>query len=117
MELPRLRKVVAKLKYLVCYYKSVALFLSETLVHSNKTNDFCYMLGFDNCFAVSSNGRSGDLALFRRNSFNCTVLKYSATHINVDINDPNQGPWQFTGFYGFPERGIRRDSWNFLRSI
>jgi len=66
--------VVPKLKYLVNYYKPGALFLSETLVHSNKTTDFRYMLGFDNCFYVSSNGRSGCLALFWQNSFVCTIL-------------------------------------------
>ena len=35
--------VVPKLKYLVHYYKPNALFLSETLVHSNKNNFFCYL--------------------------------------------------------------------------
>jgi len=83
--------VVLKLKYLVRYYKPDALFLSETLVHSNKTNDFRYMLSFDNCFSVSSNGRSGGLTLFWQNSFVCTVLDYSTNHINVEVNDPNKG--------------------------
>jgi len=75
------------------------------------------MLGFDNCFAVSSIGRSGGLALFWQNSFNCTVLNYSNNHINVEVNDSSRGHWQLTGFYGFPESGQRRDSWNFLRSL
>jgi hypothetical protein len=92
--------VVPKLKYLVRYYKPDALFLSETLVHSNKTEAFRYMLGFENCFAVNSNGRSGGLALFWRNSFNCKVLNFSSNHINVEVNDPSRGPWQLTGFYG-----------------
>jgi len=86
--------VIPKLKYLVHYYKPDVLFLSETLVHSNKTNDFRYMLGFDNCFAVSSNGRSGGLTLFWQNSFNCTVLitliiiyMWRSTILGVDIGN------------------------------
>ena len=60
--------VVPKLKNLVRYYKLDALFLNETSVHSNKTEEFRYLLGFDNCLAVGSNGRSGGLTLFWRNS-------------------------------------------------
>jgi hypothetical protein len=110
MELPRPGNlsVVPKLKYLVHYYKSDALFLSETLVHSNKTDEFRYLLGFDNCFSVGRYGRSGRLALFWQNSFLCTVLNYSANHINVEVNDLNKGNWQFTGYYGFPEGRRRR---------
>lgn len=109
--------VVPKLKYLIRYYKPDALFLSETLVHSNKTDAFRYLLGFDNCFSVSSNGRSGGLALFWRASFSCTVLNYSDNHINVEVNDLNKGKWQFTGYYGFPEGRRRRASWDFLRNL
>ncbi|KEH38704.1 endonuclease/exonuclease/phosphatase family protein [Medicago truncatula] len=98
-------------------HKPATLFFSETLVHSNKANEFRYMLGFDNCFVVSSIGRSGGLALFWQNSFNCIVLNYSNNHINVEVNDSSRGHWQLTGFYGFPESGRRRDSWNFLRSL
>lgn len=43
--------VVSKLKFLVRYYKSDVLFLSETLVHINKIEEFHYLLGFDYCFA------------------------------------------------------------------
>jgi len=32
--------IVPKLKYIVRYHKPAALFLSETLVHSNKANEF-----------------------------------------------------------------------------
>lgn len=35
------------LKHLVRMYNLVAIFLYETLVHSNKVKEFKYMLGFD----------------------------------------------------------------------
>jgi len=58
------RSVALKLKYIIRYYKSNALFLSEALVHSNKTGEFCCLLGFDSYLAISGLRRSGCLALF-----------------------------------------------------
>lgn len=45
------------------------------------------------------------------------MLNYSANHINVEVNDPSRRKWQFIGFYGFPEGGERRASWDCLRSL
>lgn len=85
--------VVPKLRYIVRYYKPDALFLSETLIHFNRTEEFRYLLGFVNCLCISSNGRSGGLAQFWRSSFNCTVLTYSTNHINVEVDDMCNGKW------------------------
>jgi hypothetical protein len=78
------RRIEPKLKYLVCYSKSDVLFLNEIVIHSNKTDEFRYLLDFDNCLVVSNNGQSGGLLLFWCHSFNCMVLNYSANHINVE---------------------------------
>jgi exonuclease III len=110
-------RVVPKLKYLVRFFKPDVLFLSETLVSSNKSEAFRYLLGFDSCLAVSCTGRSGGLALYWNSSFNCSVINYSNNHISVRIDDPAKGSWQFTGYYGFPERGRRRNAWDFLRNL
>jgi len=75
------------------------------------------LLGFDNCFSVSSNGQSGGLALFWQNSFSCTVLNYFGNHISVEVDDLSKGKWQFTGYYGFSEGRRRRASWNFMRNL
>ena len=107
---------IPNLKFLVRYYKPDALFLCETLVFRNKIEEFRYILGFDNCLAVDRQGRSGGLAFFWRDSFNCNITNYSQNHINVEVEDV-QGRWQLTGYYGFPEGRRRRDSWNFLRQL
>jgi len=57
------------LKYLVRHFNPDVLFLSETLVHRNKIEAFCYLFGFDSCFSVDCIGRSECLALFWRTSF------------------------------------------------
>jgi hypothetical protein len=110
-------RVVPKLKYLVRYFRPDVLFLSETLVSSNKSEAFRYMLGYVSCLAVNSTGRSGGLALYWNTSFNCTVINYSNNHISVRIDDHAMGPWQFTGYYGFPEGGRRRNAWDYLHGL
>lgn len=33
------------------------------------------------------------------------------------VEDPIQGNWRLTGFYGIPESSRRRESWNFIRNL
>lgn len=87
---PREPKCSLKTKNVVRYYKFDALFLSETLVHSNKTQEFSYILGFDNCFTISSNGRSGGITLFCHNYFKFSFMHYSSSQISVEPDDPSK---------------------------
>jgi len=38
-------------------------------------------------------------------------------HIDVDVNDSLRGRWRLTSFYGMPEGGRQRESWNILRHL
>lgn len=51
------------LKDLICTNKVDAIFLVETLVHSNKVEELRNRRGFDCCFAVDRQGRGDSLAL------------------------------------------------------
>ncbi|MCI07385.1 endonuclease/exonuclease/phosphatase family protein, partial [Trifolium medium] len=64
-------------------------------------------------------GRSGGLALLWRNHITCNIINYSQNFINVTVNSNSHDwePWRLTGFYGYPEKERRRDSWNLLRSL
>jgi hypothetical protein len=75
------------------------------------------VLGFDSCFSVDRVGRSGGLALFWNSSHNCQILDYSQNHISVEITDTVRGNWRLTGYYGYPNGGRRRASWDFLRTL
>ncbi|KEH36675.1 endonuclease/exonuclease/phosphatase family protein [Medicago truncatula] len=108
---------VPNLKYLVRFYKPSILFLSETLVYRNKIEEFHYVLGFSNCFAVDRVGRSGGLAFYWNSSLNCQIINYSQNHIIVEIIDNEKGPWRLTGYYGYPNGGRRRASWDFIRQL
>jgi exonuclease III len=108
---------VSNLKYLVRHHKIVILFLSETLVSSNKIEEIRYVLGFNSCFSVDRVGRSGGFAMFWNSSHNCQLLDYSQNHISVEVIDIDRGNRRLTGYYGYPNGGRRRASWDFLRTL
>ncbi|XP_075478725.1 uncharacterized protein LOC142519565 [Primulina tabacum] len=72
------------------------VFLFETLVHAVKIEEIRVKVRFAGAFSVDRFGRSGGLAVFWRQTVAFGGL---------------------TGFYGFPERGKRPESWALLRSL
>nr|GMD54280.1 uncharacterized protein LOC109157277 [Ipomoea batatas] len=84
----------------------------------DKMESIRIQLGFQNMLVVDSQGHKGGLALLWADNAEIEVTIYSNNHIDatvvLDIGSPE---WRFTGFYGFQERGRRRDSWNFLRTL
>lgn len=59
----------------------------ETVINSNKTEELCYVLGFDNYFIVYRECCGDDVALCWRNSMNCTINKKSLNHIDFEVVD------------------------------
>ncbi|GAU39464.1 hypothetical protein TSUD_158950 [Trifolium subterraneum] len=108
---------VPNLKYLARTYKPDAIILYETMTNANKIKELKYVLGFDFCFTVDREGRGGGVAIFWNNSLKCQIMNYSLNHIYIEVFDAIRGNWRITGFYGFPEGGRRRASWNFLRHL
>jgi hypothetical protein len=46
------------------------------------------------------------------------IINYSRRHVNAKVNfKQTNKEWQFTGFYGHPEVGKRKEAWNLLRFI
>lgn len=78
--------VVSQLKFIVQYYNLDVLFLSETLVHTNKIEEFHYLLGFDFCFSLDIVSRGG-IALFWRKTLNCSIVYCSSNHISARIEE------------------------------
>lgn len=93
------------------------VFLSETLVKTEKIGELSKSFGFENNFTVSCVGHGGGLAVMWKRNVTCTILSSSRNHIDVEIWDHNAPSWRITGFYGFPERQRRKDSWEFLKSL
>jgi len=93
------------------------MFLSETLAHANKVEEIKRTVGFNNCFVVDREGKSGGLALFWNNKVNCQIMNYSMNFINVMVIDDNNKNWRFTYLYGFLESHRRKNLWNMLRNL
>lgn len=84
-------KAVPSLKDLIRVYKPDIFFLIETLSHSNKIRDVCYLLGYDAYFTVAREGRSGGLVVIWKSSIQCNIINYSSNFINLQVNDSDRG--------------------------
>jgi len=93
------------------------VFLMETKVGRSHVERLRVKLGFEGLFYVDSIGRSGGLALFWRRNNTARLLSFSKNHVDVEVCMTGIGLWRMTGFYGFPERSRRGDSWALLRSL
>ncbi|XP_020207334.1 uncharacterized protein LOC109792340 [Cajanus cajan] len=98
-------------------YKPDILFLSETMVNSNRIKDLCHILNFNHWYVVDRSGRGGGLALLWKDTFDITITQANPNYINVNVKDRNNIHWRLTGFYGYPERRKRKDSWDLLRHL
>ena len=76
-----------------------------------------WSLGFSGCFAVSSEGRSGGLALFWVKECVVSLEHYSMNIIDVLINLEDGSVWKSTFVYGEPKTKQRYQFWDLLRFI
>jgi len=74
-------RAIPKLKYPVRVYKPDVLFLCETIYISNKIENLKYGLGYDCCFTVNRQGRSGGLVFYWNLNVSCSILNFSQNHI------------------------------------
>lgn len=93
------------------------LCVQETQVHKSRVEGLKCTLGFDNVFAVSSDGRSGGLGIFWTNKVRVQILPYSQFHIDVIISEDNREPWRLTCVYGEAQTAERHKTWDLLKFI
>ncbi|KAJ9558242.1 hypothetical protein OSB04_012856 [Centaurea solstitialis] len=74
-------------------------------------------LGFEGCFAVDAIGHSGGLGFLWRSADQASLVNYSQNFINLDVLHSTYGRFRLTGFYGYPERHRRSQSWDMLRDV
>ncbi|KAJ8770332.1 hypothetical protein K2173_014942 [Erythroxylum novogranatense] len=65
---------------------------------------------------LDSIGIGGGLSIMWSNSVQLSIRSYSPNFIDCELQCSVR-TWRFTGFYGYPERTRRRDSWQLLRSL
>lgn len=62
-------------------------------------------------------GRSGGLALLWRSEEEVSIKSFSKNHIDAVVSIAGSEEWRLTGFYGEPDRRLRRNSWDLLRLL
>lgn len=83
---------VGELRWLVKQYLPSLLCLSETKMRDDTVKGFMWSLGYNACLAVSSQGRSGGLALFWRSDISvslqslCTCTCERGDRVNLEGN-------------------------------
>ncbi|GAA0164989.1 hypothetical protein LIER_20501 [Lithospermum erythrorhizon] len=62
-------------------------------------------------------GRKGGLTLLWPRNLNVTIMSYSSHHIEAMVEDDDEHPWCFVGFYGHHEVRFRTLSWELLKFL
>ncbi|XP_074352985.1 uncharacterized protein LOC141692145 [Apium graveolens] len=110
-------RAVRFLKEIIQQLRPNLVFLSETLVKKEKIEKICKDIGFADYCAVDAQGHGGGLALFWKTEGGVTVRDVCHNYIDFEVVNEQIGRWRYTGYYGFPERGRRRESWNMLEDL
>ncbi|CAM8896820.1 unnamed protein product [Rhodiola kirilowii] len=108
-------RAVRSLCDVVNSYRPSILGLIETKKADGDWELLRYKLGFRGCFSVSSQGRSGGLALLWGEDFDVTLVNYSSNHIDVEVKGTST--FYLSLFYGEPRTQDRIHSWSLLRRL
>ncbi|XP_074369831.1 uncharacterized protein LOC141711338 [Apium graveolens] len=94
------------------------IFFSETLVKRNKIEKVCKSLGFGEFYSVDAQGHGGgELALFWKSAGSVVIKSSTQNYIDFEVFNEQVGRWSYTGFYGYPERCRRAESWNLIKEL
>lgn len=112
-------EVVRDIRNIVDMHNPKVLFLSETKMSANRSQELKGRLRFPNAFGVSCNGLSGGLVIMWKNEVTMELKTYSKYHIDMWVteNTAEAKRWRFTGFYGEPKRSQRKESWTMHRFL
>ncbi|KAK8283598.1 hypothetical protein V6Z12_D08G105400 [Gossypium hirsutum] len=108
---------VRELKQLLIANVPNIVFLCETKIYSNEFSRIRSTCRMEGCLAVSSEGKSGGLALFWREGISVMVQNYSKFHIDSLVKMDNGELFQFTGVYGHTNPTLQHQLWDMLKRV
>jgi hypothetical protein len=73
------------------------------------------VLGYDNSFAVGSNGHSGGIIMFWNNKIKMEILPY--LHLDAIVTEGEADPWRLTCVYRKAKTAERSKTWDMLKYI
>ncbi|CAH9146008.1 unnamed protein product, partial [Cuscuta epithymum] len=93
----------------------------EMKILGNRCEAIGDQLGFHICLAIDGQGLGGGgggLCLMWRESISVEIIGSAANYIDCLVQtDEVESKWRSTGFYGYPDRTRRRESWALLRHL
>lgn len=110
-------RAVRFLKEINNQYRPSLIFLCETLVKEKRIKEVCKAINFAGYHCVDAQGHGGGLALLWKNEGGIVIKDSCSNFIDFEVSNDQVGRWRYTGFYGFPERGRRRESWDLLKNL
>ncbi|XP_024038343.1 uncharacterized protein LOC112097373 [Citrus clementina] len=93
------------------------VFLCETKLKTRQMNEVSRKLNYENCFAVSSIGKGGGLALLWNSETKVQIKSFNKHHIDAEIEMENGKLTRCTGVYGHPDTRQRKHTWTLLRQL
>jgi hypothetical protein len=108
---------VREIRLLAARHSPSVLCVVETQLHKARVEGLSRTLGFNNCFAVSSSGRSGSFGIFWNNAIKVEILPYYQYHIDTIISSIDMAPWRLTCVYGEAQVSERYKTWDMLKFI
>ena len=73
-------------------FAPIVLCIVETQIDKVRVENLASSVGFDNGFAISSVGRSGEIGLFWNNSINIGISGYSDYHVDCEVMNEGNMP-------------------------
>ena len=98
-------------------FASTLLCIVETQIEGSRVEALASSIGFDNAYAVDSQGRSGGIGLFWNNEIKVEILGYSVYHLDVSVEEQGEDMSRLTCVYGEAQTHLRHQTWTILKNI
>lgn len=110
-------RAIRFLRDIVTQVRPSFIFLSETKVKKAQVEKVCKVVEFSSCFNIDAEGIGVGLALLWKNECDILIRDSCLNYIDFEVNIAQVGRWRYTGYYGYPERDRRHESWTMLRNL
>ena len=110
-------EAVRELRVFARKFAPSMLCIVETQISGARFEVFANTLGYDQAYAIDSQGRSGGMGIFWNNTTNVQILGDSVYHIDARIQEAGQDPWRLTFVYGEAQTHLRSQTWDLLKGL
>lgn len=93
------------------------LCIVETQIEGARVEALAGTLGYDNAYAVDSQGRSRGIGLFWNNEIKIKILGYSVYHLDLSLEELGHDKWRMTCDYGEAQTHLRHQTWDMMKNI